>query len=147
MRIESIAKFKIGSTAFFGEYEDFTPKDEDELHVMSCKLFGNSNSYCIKADGTDIIIYSPLSKDEFIENDLNDKDPIKVGKYLVKDFCEYIGMEVNDLKRLKPLIDNIDEKHSYEKIIYDAYIENNDFKLTDLQRYKAYEKYKKTRNL
>jgi hypothetical protein len=41
----------------------------------------------------------------------------------------------------------MDSKHTYEKIIVEAYIENNGFFLTDEQRDMAYMEYKKTRNL
>ena len=41
----------------------------------------------------------------------------------------------------------MDSKHTYEKIIADAYIENNGFFLTDEQRDMAYNEYKKTRNI
>ena len=47
--------------------------------------------------------------------------------------------------RTKYIFENMDSKHTYEKIIADAYIENNDFFLTDEQRDLAYAEYKKTR--
>ena len=64
------------------------------------------------------------------------------GKFLVPEFCKEIGSTVEDLPKLAPLISNLDTKHEYEKIIFDSYIQNGDFVLTQEQRDKAYESYK-----
>ena len=41
----------------------------------------------------------------------------------------------------------LDPKHQYEKVIFDAYLENKKFELTPEQRLQAYEIYKKSRNI
>ena len=46
------------------------------------------------------------------------------------------------LKLFQQQADNLDDKHKYEKVIYDSYIENGEFKLTDEQLQKAYLEYK-----
>ena len=71
---------------------------------------------------------------------------MSVGKWLVPEFCEEVGFGVDDLPKLQPLIDCLDERHMYEKIIYEAYLENKSFTLTDEQRKKAYELYLSARN-
>jgi hypothetical protein len=68
-----------------------------------------------------------------------------VGKFLIPEFCKEIGFTIKDLPKLKPLIDKLDEKHKYEEIIYNAYLENGDFILTPDQRDLAYASYKETR--
>ena len=68
-----------------------------------------------------------------------------VGKFLIPEFNKKIGFTIDDLPKIKPLIDRLDEKHIYEKIIYESYLENNSFTLTEDQRLKAYKKYKETR--
>lgn len=68
-----------------------------------------------------------------------------LGKFLIPEFNEKFGITIEDLKGLSSLLDRLDDKHLYEKIIYDAYIENNDFSLTDEQRQNAYNEYKKYR--
>ena len=68
-----------------------------------------------------------------------------IGKFLVPEFCETIGLLVEDLPQLKILITKLDDKHMYEKIIYDSYIENGSFTLTDEQRDRAYKSYKNSR--
>lgn len=56
---------------------------------------------------------------------------MQLGKFLVPTFIEAIGFTIDDLKKLQPLLDNLDDKHKYEKVIYNTYIQNNDFTLTD----------------
>lgn len=86
-----------------------------------------------------------MSLDEFIDITLQRNFPMEVGKFLVPDFIKELNVTIKDIKRLKPLIENLDEKHLYEKVIYDSYIENNDFFLTDEHLNKAYEIYLKYR--
>jgi hypothetical protein len=81
-------------------------------------------------------------KDVKIKETLESNVPMRAGKFLVPEYNKYLGLAIDDLKRLNPLFDAMGDKHSYEKIIYDAYIKNNDFILTDKQRQEAYEEYK-----
>ena len=88
-----------------------------------------------------------MSTDEFLEYELEHckKAKMAVGKLLVPELVKYMNITIDDLKKFKFAIDEIQEKHSYEKIIYDSYIKNNDFVLTQEQRDKAYQEYKKYR--
>lgn len=146
MNIKAIKYFQIGSSVFFEDYDDYKKHDDDVLVILDHPLKGNK-SFIFKKDGKDVICYPILSKNEFINEDLNTKDSIKIGKYLVPEFIEYINLEIEDLKRLLPLVNILDDKHKYEKIIYDAYIKNNSFILTDEQKLNAYKEYKKYRDL
>ena len=84
-----------------------------------------------------------MSKDEFIKYSLKhcEKTPMAAGKFLVPEFARELGMDIDDLERLRPLSEKLDEKHLYEKVIYDAYIENGCWGLTDEQRIEAYRIY------
>lgn len=144
MNIKAIKDFTIGSSYFFKCYDDYTIHDNDKLVILNHAIKGK-RSFMLKKDNDDVIFYPSLSKKEFIEEDLNTNDSIKIGKYLIPEFVEYIGFEISDLKKLRPLLDNLDNKHKYEKIIYDAYITNKSFTLTDEQRLSAYNEYKKYR--
>ena len=93
----------------------------------------------------DVFLYRNINKDEFIKDALTSGVPMRAGKFLVPEFVEYIGFNIEDLKVLKPMFEQMDDKHKYETVIYDSYIENNSFTLTDAQRDRAYEEYKKTR--
>ncbi len=136
---------KIGSRVFFDNISDYIPKDEDFMAIQNIWLPKNRHVLNLKRDGKDIFFWSPLSKEEFIQDTIDSNVPMRVGKFLVPEFCEYIGFEISDYEKLSDMFDNLDEKHRYEIIIRDAYIENNGFFLTDEQRLKAYEEYKRER--
>lgn len=59
---------------------------------------------------------------------------MQVGKFLVPAVATELKLTIQDLKKLKPLITKLDVEHIYEEAIYEAYIENNGFFLTDEQR-------------
>ena len=54
-------------------------------------------------------------------------------------------MTVDDLTQLDELFNKLDDKHKYEKIIYEAYKENCSFTLSEEQLSNAYAEYKKYR--
>lgn len=137
-------EFLVGSQYFFKEYDDYVVHDLDKLCILLSGLQHNK-TFVWKKKKEDILFCPKMTKDKYIKTDLKSNQPIKVGKYLIPEFAEYIGLTIDDLSKVKPLIDNLDEKHKYEKVIYDAYIENNAFKLTDKQRDEAYEEYKRAR--
>ena len=80
-----------------------------------------------------------------IQDALKQELPMVVRRFLIPPFNKAIDFTIEDLPRLKPLRDKLDDKHLYEKIIYESYLENNSFTLTEDQRLKAYKKYKETR--
>ena len=68
---------------------------------------------------------------------------------LIKDFAEYIGLTITELKTnetLKILFETMPPKWQYINCVYKLYIENNGFYLTDEQRKYVYEIYLKERN-
>ena len=70
-----------------------------------------------------------------------------VGKYLIPEFCNQIGFTVEDLPKVKSLLTKLDDKHKYEEIIYNSYITNGSFTLTQEQRDEAYKLYKESRGV
>lgn len=142
--MKAIKKFIIGSNYFFSEYSDYKSKDIDILYIMD-RLFDNKRSFNTKIKNKDIFLYPNFTKEEFISLDLNSNVPMRLGKYLIPKFAKYINLTIEDLKKLKVLVDNLDENHLYEKIIYESYIENSDFYLTKEQKNKAYVLYIKTK--
>ena len=135
-------KFQIGSRVFFSEYPDFESKDDDTLYVMT-GWDVKASVLNFKKDGRDCFFVKDAPKDVLIQETLDGDIPMRAGKFLVPEFAKYLGMTIDDLKLLQPLFDKMDDAHSYENVIYDAYIENGDFTLTDEQRDKAYMDYKK----
>lgn len=138
-------RFIIGSTYFFANYSDFVSKDLDELVLTNDHKYRFTN---IRKQGKDIFYLRRMPKSELINLHLEwgKNDPMIVGKFLIAEFNKEIRFTINDLKKFEKIFNNMDEKHIYEKVIYDSYIENGDFYLTDLQRDKAYKEYKKCRN-
>lgn len=128
----------VGSSYFFSCYPEFTPKDQDWVElVKDPKEFKNvmqiSGKFCLLL--------------MFVEYTLANDPAMMLGKFLVPEVCEKIGFGIEDLKKLEPVSFRLDPKHQYEKVIFDAYLENKKFELTPEQRLQAYEIYKKARNI
>ena len=139
-----MAKILVGSCYFFSCYEDFIPHDIDEVEIVDTNELDQTQQitgqgYCLFS------IQKQKCKDDYIDWALYCGLGMAIGKFLVPEFAKEIGMTINDLKRLAPLVAVLDEKHKYEKIIFDSYLENNDFILTDEQRLLAYRSYQKSR--
>jgi len=45
-----------------------------------------------------------------IEDALSSKLPMAIGKFLIPEFCKELSFTISDLQKLRPLIDNLDEK-------------------------------------
>ena len=144
--MKPIKTFIIGSRAFFTGVEGYVPKDYDELNIMDRFPF-KGNVLNMKMNGKDVFFFRGMDKEGFIKDTLECGVPMRVGKFLVPEFAEYLGMTIADLKRLSPVIENIDKKHHYEKVIFDAYLKNGEFKLTEEQRVAAYKEYLKRKQI
>lgn len=133
----------MGSRYFFEGYKDFQSHDIDKIQIE------DTNEYdyirVLRGQGKDYFYIKRKPKEEMIKDALKQELPMVVGKFLIPQFNKAIDFTIEDLPRLKPLIDKLDDKHLYEKIIYESYLENNSFTLTDEQRLKAYNEYKKYR--
>lgn len=139
-------KILMGSKYFFACYSDFNSKDIDEIAVIETNEFKHKR-HILGQDRCLFLLKKQASVDDYINLDIQSPLGMVVGKYLVPEFCEEIGFTIEDLPKIKSMIDKLDIKHRYEKIIYDSYIENNDFTLTDEQRDKAYQSYKQSRRM
>lgn len=143
---ESKQRFKVGSQAFFSQYSDFIPGDIDEIEFEEQpKLYKNVMQFRKTDKSRCLFKWRKMTADEFVEYTLNSRLPMELGKFLVPEVAEYLGFTIEHLKRLKPVVDKLDDKHKYEKIIYDSYVNNNGFYLTDVQREEAYKEYKSAR--
>ena len=133
----------VGSSYFFQGKENFKSKDKDYVTLVDnpCEfkyVRQTSSSYCL-------FEWKRMTADEFVTYALSKGPAMQLGKFLVKEFVEEIGFTINHLKQLQPLVDNLDKKHLYEKVIYNAYIENNKFELTEDQLNVAYTSYLEAR--
>lgn len=137
-------RFTVGSRSFFSIYEDFTPHDTD---ILLLEDNPKDYKYCsqIRLKGNCYFRWKRLPKEELIALHDEKASGLLLGKFLVPEFAREINLTIEDLKRLSHLLEKLDEKHSYEKIIFNSYIENGDFYLTDEQRDRAYKDYKEKR--
>lgn len=138
----------MGSSYFFDIYDDYKLKDNDELHIVDEFIFPNKVCMNMRLfDGNDIFIFKNTDKQEYINDVYESGVNMKVGKFLIPEFNKYINFTIDDLKSLQPIFDNMDEKHTYERVIFESYLKNGDFFLTDEQRGEAYKEYKRSRGL
>ena len=136
-------QFLIGSKAFFSGFSDFVPMDTDYLVIYDEPDFEVTKSYM---DGNiHYVCWENYSKEKFIQMHHNIYNGKYIQKFLVPEFVEYLGFTIEDLKSLEFLLDRLDEQHNYCRTIYDAYIKNNSFTLTQEQLARAYEVYKEDR--
>ena len=133
----------MGSKFFFNRYPDYTSHDVDTIEIVETDEFKEKR--IIRGQGKDMFFLKKKSKEELIADALKSELSMVVGKFLIPGFNKEIGFTIEDLPKLKPLIDKLDDKHKYEEIIYNSYLENGDFILTDEQRLKAYQSYKESR--
>ena len=138
----------MGSSYFFDRYDDYKLKDNDELHIVDEFIFPNKVCMNMRLfDGNDIFIFKNTDKQGYINDVYESGVNMKVGKFLIPEFNKYINFTIDDLKSLQPIFDNMDEKHTYERVIFESYLKNGDFFLTDEQRREAYKEYKRSRGL
>ena len=136
----------MGSKYFFSCYPDFTSKDIDEIQIIETNEFNQVRQ--ITGQGKCLFqLKKHPSKEGYINWALQSQIGMVIGKFLIPEFNEAIGFTVEDLPRLEVLIDRLDDKHKYEEIIYNSYLENGSFTLTDEQRERAYKSYKESRGM
>lgn len=142
--MKMIKSFLIGSSYFFSSQPGYVRKDLDELHIMDAFPEGPNVLHLFKGE-RDIILTRNMTKEQFIDDALSSGVPMRAGKFLVREFASYIGMDINELQRLKTCFDAMDDHHKYEKVIYDAYLQNLGWWLTEEQLEAAYTEYKRHR--
>jgi hypothetical protein len=139
-------EFLIGSKAFFSDFSDFVPVDTDILIIDN----NIDSEYPTKSwmDGDyHYVQWLEWPKEEFIEYHKTVYAGRYIQKFLVPEFAEYLGLTISDLQELHNLIDFLDGEHGYCKVVYDYYIQNNGFFLTQEQLEEAYRVYKLERGL
>ena len=145
--MKTLAEFQVGSQYFFKGLPDFRPHDNDTVRFVD---EGDGSFKYIKqiSGGNCLFIVVRHSNQELIDYALNSKGPaMQVGKYLVPEVIEFLGLSFDDLRQLQPLIERLDNLHKYEKIIYDSYFKNGSFTLTEEQRLEAFNEYSQSREI
>lgn len=139
-------KILVGSRYFFSCYSDCKSKDIDEVEIIETNEF----KYMRQISGMGKCLFQ-LKKQrcaqDYIDYALQSSIGMVIGKFLIPEFCNEIGLSIEGLRELAPLIEKLDKKHKYEEIIFNSYLQNGDFILTDEQRAAAYKSYKESRGL
>lgn len=142
-------KYLMGSTYFFNMYTNFVSKDIDYIQIIE-----NDNTMPfahirqISGQGECLFLLKKQNHvNEYINYALQQRQGMVLGKFLIPEFNQVIGLTIQDLPKLQPLIDKLDFKHKYEKIIYESYLQNQAFTLTKEQRDKAYQCYRASREV
>lgn len=134
-----------GSRYFFGKMPNYQSDsnafvqvidhpDDDYRFTMSTNLYGRHLFKWVRHTPAELINYALTNPNA---------PAMQIGKFLVPKFCSEIGFTLSDLRQLEPLLNKLDNEHKYYKLIYNAYMANGDFILTDEQRQAAYEEWQK----
>lgn len=138
-------RFLVGSNYFFSKYNDYILHDTDYVELLDNDVgnFYYEKRLYDKELHADIFqIKRFKTKEEQIEECILYDKPIAASAYLIPEIVNELNIEISDLKKLEIPIRRCFHKHHYIQVIYDFYIQNNSFTLTDEQRLIAYEDYK-----
>lgn len=137
-------KIQVGSRAFFSKYEDFEPNDNDfvEIHDVA-----DIDFWVTKEDGEHIFHFRRMEKNDFIAFEFHRSKNLSmiVSKFVVPEIVEFFEITLEDLIPFIEIFKHIDRKHKYVKYIFECYLDNANFTLTDKQRDEAYRLYKEER--
>jgi hypothetical protein len=135
-----IKKILAGSRYFFDQIEGFNPGDTDyilivdDLNVFKKHIHKNYTCY---------FLYRLSTIKNTVSYLIAKNSPLGCTSLLYPEFANYIGLTIEKLSdnNLYNLFKQLPFKHQYLNFIYNSYIENNGFYLTDEQRMYAYNLY------
>lgn len=146
-------KFMTGSFFFFRNMPGYKLHDVDYI-VISDDMFEDFHRIFMIENGmgNDYYYLKKNTPEWYVQNLLSENAfALKVASALIPAVAKELGITIKMLKKLKPVANKLkhefDGKYAYYSIILEAYLENDDFVLTNEQRAKAYESYRSSRNL
>ena len=137
-------KYLTGSSYFFSGYSGFVPRDFDYIEIvdnpdiLDVELIFDENKNVVHQ-------YRRRPKLDIILDVIKVKGNTHVCSFLIPEFAKELGITIEDLPLIEKTIDEFPPKYRYYKIIYNSYIKNNSFTLTDEQRLAAYNCYNEYR--
>lgn len=134
-----------GSRAFFSGMEGFKPKDYDVIVIVNNKEVPFKWMRQTSNGSVDVFEIVRHPKAKLISHAVEKAQPMAIARFLTPAFAKEIGLHPSDLPALRPMRENLDYKHEYLGVIYDAYVSNSSFELTDDQRQAAFDVYLKYR--
>jgi len=148
---KAFKKYLCGSNYFFGKFKDYVWHDYDIIIVReNAPKIVDYQRLIDEKKNIDYFIWKKNTPEWHVNHLLNEvRFQLDIGHLLIPEVNKELGITIEHLKQLKDianeLVGQFDGLYDYYKIIYDAYITNNDFILTDEQRLAAYNEYKKAR--
>lgn len=137
-------RFLVGSRAFFSGIDGFKSDNRNFLKLVENQSALNVESkLSIHSNITYRLLREPAR--QMIERVAKSGNALLVGNFLVPKVARAIGATVADLQPLEPLLENLQDKHKYQAVIFRAYQASGSFSLTDEQRQEAYEAYCQSR--
>lgn len=140
----TIKRFITGSRTFFEGMEGFMPHDADYLEIdPDLQVAGTQYK---PSPGVDVYRWKFSTFGEFYDFFKIHRHPnMRLCLFLSRDVARFLGMDFEDLKKVAFLKEGMDKRHMYLVSIYDFYMENGGWFLTERQRDEAYEIYKRER--
>lgn len=140
-------RFLIGSRAIFSGYKDFDDITTDyDYLIIEDAPEGYDIESDDKGDGVNHYIrWRNMAKEDLLDYHRGCYKGTFIQKFLVPEYAEYLNLTIDELKSIGHLVNFLDKYHTYEKIVYESYVENNGFFMTDEQKERAYQEYKKVR--
>lgn len=142
-------KFLAGLQCFFSKFEDYVMHDTDYVIIVDDAEKDYKHTYD-KANKIDYFYWKRNTPEWHVEFMLRERSfALDCARLLVPDVAKELNVTITQLKRLEPVIRRIvkevGQAYEYYEIIYDAYVANDAFMLTDDQLKAAYESYKSSR--
>lgn len=145
---EGRKRYLTGSRIFFEGLPGFQPHDRDY-----CELWDDMDCmYKKDLDAPwDVWCWRRATPDEYVDFILTNEVvqdgaiPWHICQFLTPDFCKDVGFTTAHLERLRPVAEKLYGKHIYLRMIFDAFVSNGGFFLTDGQRTVIYNEYKEKR--
>lgn len=136
-------KILVGSVSFFKGIEGF--KSADNYIQIIDKPKKNSSKWWSKR-GENTFEWVKHDKEELLKKLASTGVIKKIAAILTPELSAFFNITIDDIKNLEHIWNRCEGKNAYYKYIANTYIENNGFFLSDAQKSKAYEIYKKARN-
>lgn len=135
----------VGSRAFFSGVDGFKSDNRNFIKFVTNRAPLRMESK-LSVHGN--IVYRLLREPAsvMIQKAIESGNGLLFGNFLVPAFAKEIGLTIDELKKLHPLATVLDSKHRYQTIIFNYYLENGAFSLTDEQRAEAYDAYLSARD-
>ena len=130
----------VGSRVFFSGMDGFRSKDTDYVVLVDePKQFNWRRETSMR--GICTFEYKREPAADMIARTVKHGDALLLGKFLVPEVLTEIDADIEDIKPLAALLPKLDDKHKYEVLIFEAYMNNKAFTLTEEQRIEAYHQY------